>query len=53
MKHDQKIQELAADVHDLGALLAALLVCFAAMRRLAKHCQKSRTHSEKTVVLRS
>jgi hypothetical protein len=41
MERDQEVQELAVNVHDLSALLAALLVCFAGMRRLARYHHKT------------
>ena len=41
MERDQEMRELAANVHDLSALLAALLVCFASMRRLARYHHKT------------
>ena len=35
MDHEEKIQKLASDVHNLSAVLVALLVSFAALRQLA------------------
>ena len=41
MERDQEVRESAANVHDLSGLLAALLVCFAGMRRLARFHHKT------------